>query len=143
MADSGAPDINESVVSMHAGIVLDPLPASVPRARSWAASTLADWGCDGLVDDVRLVVSELVGNGVRHAGTDLSVDLRLDADTLRVEVTDEAPGRVAPDPPDPFAANGRGLGIVGGTSDRWGIAYAPEGKTVWAEWHREDGRPTP
>ena len=58
-----------------------------------------------------------------------------------VEVTDHAPGRVAPDPPDPLAANGRGLGIVERTCQRWGISYTAAGKTVWAEWNREPDRP--
>lgn len=128
-------------MSMEAGIVLAPVPSSVPEARAWAADVLRGWGCEGFVDDVRLVVSELVGNGVRHAGTELRLALHLDPTTFRVEVVDTAPGRVAPDPPDPFAAHGRGLGIVERTCHRWGISYTVVGKTVWAEWVREPGRP--
>ena len=129
-------------MSMHAGIVLAPVPASVPEARKWAAGTLDGWGCGGgFVEAVRLVVSELVGNGVRHAETELQLDLRLEPSTFRVEVTDTAPGRVAPDPPDPLAANGRGLGIVEQMCQRWGISYTATGKTVWAEWDREPDRP--
>jgi len=128
-------------MSMHAGIVLAPVPSSVPEARRWAAGTVQGWGCDGLVEGVRLVVSELVGNGVRHAGTELALDLRLEPTTFRVEVTDTAPGRVAPDPPDPLGANGRGLGIVERTCERWGISYTAAGKTVWAEWSLEPERP--
>nr|WP_245382230.1 ATP-binding protein [Streptomyces syringium] len=43
---------------------------TVWAARNLAGSALEDWGLHALVDDVRLVVSELVGNVVQHAVPD-------------------------------------------------------------------------
>jgi len=40
--------------------------AAAARARDFTAAALCSWGLPDLVDDVRLVVSELVTNAVRH-----------------------------------------------------------------------------
>jgi anti-sigma regulatory factor (Ser/Thr protein kinase) len=84
--------------------------------------------------DVRLLVSELVTNAVRHAGGDavrLVVSLR--GTTLRIEVHD--PGRgfaVVPPPDDPLRASGWGLVLVEELADRWGIDHDPRTR-VWFE----------
>src|SRR5699024_10049189 len=44
-----------------------PLPSSVGSARDFAVDTAQRWGLADLAEDVRLVVSELVGNACRHA----------------------------------------------------------------------------
>ena len=77
------------------------------RARWPALPTL-----DDLVDDVRLVTSELVGNAVRHgeAPVTLDVDLAEPEGRHRVVITcgDGGPW----DGTDPCPASGRGLVIV-------------------------------
>ena len=51
-------------------------PRSAGRAREWVRSALADWSLENLVEDALVVVSELVGNAVRHRGLGVR-DLRL------------------------------------------------------------------
>ena len=51
--------------------------ASPAQARAYIASTLHDWGLDALVESATLLVSELVTNGVRHAGTGLRLGGRI------------------------------------------------------------------
>jgi anti-sigma regulatory factor (Ser/Thr protein kinase) len=88
---------------------------------------------------VRLLVSELVANSVRHGMTSTADEICLEAvlneETVRVAVTDQALGlkgisseRV----PDPQAVSGRGLWLVAKLSDRWGIDNG-SGSRVWFE----------
>lgn len=110
--------------------------SSVPAARRWTTELLRRWGCAELVDPVRLVVSELVGNAVHHARTELELCLTLDATVVRVDVGDEQAGTVTRSRPRVDAPGGRGLDLVARCSDRWGVRVAAGGKTVWAEWSR-------
>jgi serine/threonine-protein kinase RsbW len=91
---------------------------------------------------VRLLVSELVSNAVRHAGTDedRTVRVRLDAtpERVHVDVIDEGPG-FEPGPHairdgDPLEA-GFGLALVDELADRWGVE-AEGGACVWFEIDR-------
>jgi anti-sigma regulatory factor (Ser/Thr protein kinase) len=111
------------------------------------AARLALCDIDEMVDeslafDVRLLVSELVTNSVRHAqiGPEGSIVLRVAiADQhVRVEVTDSGPGF---DPPvhDPTAElareSGWGLFFVTQLADRWGVDRN-DGR-VWFEIERD------
>ena len=90
-------------------------PRSVAHARRFARALLEEWGAPELRDNAALVVSELVTNAVVHTGTTAVVDLRLDAQTLRVEVEDQHPSRALPTgvaSPDGDAESGRGLLIT-------------------------------
>ena len=84
--------------------------------------------------DVRLLVSELVTNAVRHArGEAVRLVVALDGDTLRIEVHD--PGRgfeVKAPPQDPLRASGWGLVLVEELADRWGVDGTPRTR-VWFE----------
>ena len=88
--------------------------------------------------DLRLLVSEVVTNAVRHTGADAGAELRLLADHedghVRVEVHDEGTGFAAPDQPQPAAAgtSGWGLYLVQKLSRAWGTQEAP-GALVWFE----------
>jgi serine/threonine-protein kinase RsbW len=87
--------------------------------------------------DAEVLVSEVVTNAVLHGTSDAadSVLLTVEADEerLRVEVEDGGPGIEDPDPalPDPTATSGRGLALLGGLSDRWGVGRLPS--RVWFE----------
>ena len=84
--------------------------------------------------DVRLLVSELVTNAVRHAdGEAVRLVVEHRDGVLRVEVHD--PGRgfeVTAPPDDPLRSSGWGLVLVGELADRWGVDRAP-GTRVWFE----------
>jgi anti-sigma regulatory factor (Ser/Thr protein kinase) len=99
--------------------------------------TLGDWGCSELIDDASVVVTELVSNVVRHAGTDIRVDVELHRGTIRIGVADRAGGRVVMrTTTEPRAdLGGRGLRLVDQLSERWGVDQRADRKLVWAEWH--------
>jgi anti-sigma regulatory factor (Ser/Thr protein kinase) len=88
-----------------------------------------------LADDAMLLVSEVVANVVRHAGTGMTITAEAAPHRLRVEVEDESP--VLPEPlpfdrADP-RESGRGLVIVERVARAWGIERRPSGKVVWFE----------
>jgi anti-sigma regulatory factor (Ser/Thr protein kinase) len=87
--------------------------------------------------DVRLLVTELVANSVRHAGLDesdsITVTLELGDARLRVEVLDPGEGFAFPVRPQKHdAGGGRGLQIVAAIAHRWGIERS-EPIAVWFE----------
>jgi anti-sigma regulatory factor (Ser/Thr protein kinase) len=79
------------------------------------------------LEDVRLIVSELVTNSVRHAG--LSPDehillaVVISDGSVRGRVCDPGPGFKKPSEPRPRTdmSGGWGLPIVERISDRWGV----------------------
>lgn len=87
-----------------------------------------------VLDDAKLVVSELVANAVAHGAGDVTVRARLEDDRLRLEVSDEGSGppvAIAEGRTDDDDYSGWGLKVVDALSVRYG-AYA--GSThFWAE----------
>ncbi|MFC8421888.1 MULTISPECIES: ATP-binding protein [Streptomyces] len=89
------------------------------------------------VDDAVLVVSELVGNAVRHttAGPDC-LTIEIDGDQVVIAVHDPEPdgGRVhlSEDAADPLAESGRGLWLVQTLARRWYVETSAVGKAVVA-----------
>jgi anti-sigma regulatory factor (Ser/Thr protein kinase) len=95
---------------------------------------------DGRERDVRLLVSELVTNAVRHANLSPGDVIRLVVDiadhTLRVEVHDPGGGFAPSAPePDPTRPSGWGLYLVAELSDRWGVD-SDDATSVWFEFDR-------
>ena len=98
---------------------------------------------DDQLGDVRLLVSELVTNSLRHAEMDeagsiwLTVDVR--DSIVRVEVRDPGKGfDPPPNPSDPEKAQGWGLYLVSTLADRWGVERG-DVTTVWFELDRPPG----
>jgi len=107
------------------------------------------------LDDARVVLSELMSNGVLHARTEMRVFISRRGKGLRLEVHDDSSAPLLPPlklvegvvslldeplqlelmgPRFPPAATGRGLSIVSALASAWG--WYPEaggGKIVWAE----------
>ena len=114
------------------------LPAdttSPGRARVFVAEHLERWNLHSLVDAATLLTSELVTNGVRHAGTGMELVIsRTDDRTVRVAVTDRAPGvDVEVRRSGSSAEGGRGLFLVEQLASGWGSAVDDNAKTVWFE----------
>lgn len=111
-----------------------------PRAAASARSALRE--LDGelaghLLDDVRLLVSELVTNSVRHSGLrpDDRVELQVQVDpsTVRVEVADRGAGfDVKRRDDDRTRPGGWGLYLLDELADRWGVARDDRNR-VWFE----------
>ena len=114
-----------------------------PEAAAEARHALDDLAAaipDGRMRDVRLLISELVTNAVRHADLDAgdAIDLVIDiADQmLRVEVHDPGGGFVPSTPsPDPARPSGWGLYLVAELADRWGVD-SDDRTRVWFELDR-------
>jgi anti-sigma regulatory factor (Ser/Thr protein kinase) len=96
---------------------------------------------DGQLDVLRLLVTELVTNSVRHAKAAhawIALDVEIYANSVRVAVTDRGPGFKAPAEPEPHPdrPGGWGLCLVHRLADRWGVAT--NGQTaVWFEMDRD------
>ncbi len=112
-------------------------PAAIGRARREVEDALAEARVDPRTSgDLMLLVSELVTNAVRHAGSDeFEVRLAVAPDKLRLEVQDEGEGfdpRIAP---SDDGSGGYGLFIVDRLADRWGVER-DEGGVIWVELDR-------
>jgi Histidine kinase-like ATPase domain len=113
---------------------LEPHLASPRRARVLLRHACLDWALGDAYDDAALVVTELVANAVRHAGTPCRLTITLDADGLCLAVRDQGP--VHPgllDAGDPRRC-GAGLRVVTTLTQCWGVAPHAVGKTVWARF---------
>lgn len=109
-------------------------PASVALARRFARQQLEEWGAPELQDGAALAISELVTNALVHAGTTATVDLRLDARCLRIEVEDQHPGRVLQTDragPGEDSESGRGLLVSAAMASAWGVEYTASSKRIW------------
>ncbi|MER7535674.1 ATP-binding protein [Streptomyces sp. NPDC097704] len=121
-----------------AGCLTAATAASVPVLRRFARGVAARWGLPAGTDDaLRLVVSELVGNAVRHSGgPDVALLLSAGLSTLAVEVKDNGRWRPRPGGPrheDELVCGGRGLDIVEAYALRCTVHARPDGTHVIAE----------
>ena len=108
-------------------------PASARAARAFVSATLEEWHCAHVGDTVKLLTSELVGNVVRHAQTEMLVAARLEDDKLTIEVVDDSPDMLVQRDPHLEDPSGRGLLMVNSMADRWGVRRQRAGKSVWFE----------
>ncbi|MFI0939820.1 ATP-binding protein [Streptomyces sp. NPDC021020] len=122
-----------------AEVLLASRPESAFRARRMALDVLRRCGLAAYGETVELLVSELVGNAVRHTGAQFfGIRLRRRRGWIRVEVRD--PSRALPCllPVRELDISGRGLFLVDHLSDRWGVDLQPRGKTTWFELRVQD-----
>lgn len=110
-------------------------PSSVSGARAFVTVHLGGHDLDELVEDLRLVVSELATNALLHGQTGFLVVLVGFAGSVRLEVHDGSqsiPVEVAARTLD---VGGRGIAIVNSLSRDWGVTTQQSGgKAVWAEF---------
>ena len=111
----------------------------VAAARAWVRRTLPEVlhrpVRPDLAEDLDLVVSELAGNALRHAGAMTQVALAVDSDTLRVTVGDDDERTPLVRHPGSEAESGRGILLVSALSTAWSTDFdlLHGGKQVWAE----------
>ncbi|HET8661289.1 MAG TPA: ATP-binding protein [Micromonosporaceae bacterium] len=111
-----------------------PKPQSLAAVRALAAAACARWRVpERPTSLVQAVLTELVGNAVRHAGTPIEVVLRCTAYYVHVAVHDgdRRPARLC-GPETPDAESGRGLLLVDAFCAAWGCTPTRDGKAVWA-----------
>jgi anti-sigma regulatory factor (Ser/Thr protein kinase) len=128
----------------------NPTEAEVPlpsRPESAAAArrltqviVLRHWGLPPkMTEDAVLLVSELVGNAVRHTGARVfGLRMRRRRGWIRIEVRDPSRGLPCLMPVQEMDVSGRGLFLVDKLSDRWGVDLLPRGKTTWFEMRVAD-----
>ena len=127
-----------SLTSPELTLRLNPGPEAVPAARK------ALDGLTGLLEktvweDLRLLVTELVTNGVRHGSQrgPVGVAVTVDDDRVRVEVSDCGRGFSPPAAPMPHAdgTGGWGLQLVDRVAAQWGVDIRDK-TCVWFELAR-------
>lgn len=116
-------------------------PESAARARRLTVRVLRSWDAPVSAETAELLVSELVGNVVRHTGVrTFGLALRRVDATVRVEVRDASRSLPCVIDAGEEAENGRGLYLVSALADRWGVDFLPYGKSVWFELLPEEAR---
>jgi anti-sigma regulatory factor (Ser/Thr protein kinase) len=124
---------------------LDLLVRASPTELSAAREALSQLPIPpSLLEDVRLLASELVANSIKHAGISPDDWIRLRArvagGSLRVDVIDAGRGGPLPLPggvrPVPGASSGWGLYLVDVLATRWGYS----GGRCWFEIELSDYR---
>lgn len=105
------------------------------------------------LDNVKLLLSEIVTNAIRHGphddGAPIVMRVAIEDETLRAEVADGGSGFTPPRGPAADGISGWGLYLVDRLADRWGVRPGPPTR-VWFEVDRcvftadeRSGRPWP
>jgi anti-sigma regulatory factor (Ser/Thr protein kinase) len=109
-------------------------PARARQALQGLSGSLAELG-----ESVRLLVSELVTNSVRHAGAGaeelIELELTSSPQKVRVEVGDRGPGFEPVKPRPKPERSGFGMLLLDQLADRWGVRIE-RGTRVWFEIDR-------
>jgi anti-sigma regulatory factor (Ser/Thr protein kinase) len=137
-AEQNSPRDGQPEVSTSSIVLLPWAPSSVATARWKLSADLQEAGLvAAVIGDAALVLSELMGNAIRHArplpGALVQASWALGDGSLTVSVRDGG-GRTRPHTrhPSPFALGGRGLAIVECLASTWGVQNSTGGVTVWA-----------
>jgi len=117
---------------MDIEVKLEPTLRAPSEARRFVARELEALGYPQLVDDARLMVSELVTNSIAYApGKPLWVDIRRAGKYLVLQVWDCSPQPPVARDPDLMAEGGRGLHVVDELGVRFGHDTFCCGKVAW------------
>jgi serine/threonine-protein kinase RsbW len=117
---------------------LEALPTAVSEARRWVAAVAGGLLEGDQPEKLRLVVSEIVTNALRHGAPGRHIDVAVTPkpEFLCVQVTDDGPGLV----PRPAALGvgeddegGFGLYFVEQLTRRWGVTRENRRTRVWFE----------
>jgi anti-sigma regulatory factor (Ser/Thr protein kinase) len=114
-------------------------PRAVPHARERVVELAEPFVDDQRIADLRLVISEVVTNAVRHGGEgDVLVAVTPKDDYLCVQVTDTGDG-FAPRPRalEPDEDGGFGLFLIEQLTRRWGLTRENSNTRVWFEFDFE------
>jgi len=120
---------------LRAVVELPALLQSPAAARAVVGAVLVVWGLPRLVDDARLLVSELVSNAVVHAAGSESFELEIvrHRGDVWVGLTDGCATTPIARELRPDTTSGRGVQIMQQLATRWGTEQRRGGKRVWFE----------
>ena len=114
-------------------LAADLISASI--ARDFICLHLGEHDLPHLVDDMRLVVSELATNALRHARTAFTVTLHGNGSSVLLTVQDGSSSLPVQATAGDTETGRRGLSIVDQLSDDWGVTLRHGGaKSVWASF---------
>ena len=113
---------------------LPPTPTAAALAREFVRRCSAPIASAEIMDAVILCVSELVTNALDHGVPPYRLNIRHDADRLRIEVADASAKLPELRPTSSIAMRGRGIFLVDRMATEWGVSPTAAGKTVWAEF---------
>ena len=113
------------------------VPTAATRARTEVTERFATRLAARVLEDVRLLVTELVTNALRHGslrnGDRVSLKAWVTGDVFRIEVRDRGrDGEVAQRSPGDRGGGGYGLYLVEMLAKRWGVDRR-DGTVVWCE----------
>lgn len=116
---------------------LDGGPEAASHARRALSRLRGDLDAP-LLETMRLLVTELIANSVKHARADaVGLKVVVAQGAVLVEVSDEGPGFVPSDrTDDQDAGSGWGLFLVERLADRWGVDREHSATRVWFELKR-------
>ncbi|MFE9608103.1 SpoIIE family protein phosphatase [Streptomyces sp. NPDC006012] len=116
-------------------------PERIAEARQLLRALLHDWASADQVDSAVLLISETVTNVLLHTDTDALLLAEISGAPgrrrLRVEVTDSGDALPRRRCPGELACGGRGLVLIEGLADAWGVDPRGKGKCVWFELHEQ------
>ena len=106
---------------------------SVVGARRFVAESIVDVPRD-VADTLSVIASELATNCIRHGASNFEIRVDQLPDRILLEAEDDGGGEPVVRSPAPNETSGRGLQIVRGLADSWGVAKKTDSarKTVWA-----------
>lgn len=128
----------QRVPTRHRTLRVPQTASAVTRTRRALVEDLRSIAvCTQVVDEAEIVVSELLGNSVRHAAAlpdgRIRVHWQVKAGVVEIDVTDGG-GPTMPklSTNSPYASSGRGLRIVRALAHEWGVEDEDgHGRTVW------------
>ena len=110
---------------------LPPARQSVGQARRFLAEHLRGRVDDEVTERAVLLLSEVVTNAVLHTLTPTAVRLAVNDRGVLVSVEDGSPSPPVRRTHDLDALDGRGLELVEGLADAYGVSDTATGKAVW------------
>ncbi|MGW1764170.1 SpoIIE family protein phosphatase [Streptomyces sp. NPDC002073] len=110
-------------------------PSGPATVRHLVRAAAAAWGARDRSDEIELAADELMTNALVHTDGGGEVTLRRTAEgRIRVEVEDGSSALPRRREAGDWAVSGRGLQLIDGLADAWGVEPRGGGKCVWCEF---------
>lgn len=107
--------------------------------RRFVVTVLSEAGAGEQAADAALLVTELVTNAVVHAGTPVTLSVKVDPDAVLITVSDRGNGPLLARSKAELSEGGRGIWMVHETATAWGTRHDARGTTVWFRLDRQAG----